>query len=60
MKRVICSEKKWAFARKVLLEIKKQQTSKADEYPDDNELAYNVALLLDKQKPIPIQELGKY
>lgn len=57
-------EKEWKFARKVLLEIKKQERENTTEekistYSRENSIAFNVALLLAKEQPIPIERLGK-
>ena len=57
MDKLTYSEKEWGFARKVLLEIKKQQREELTAYPSADGIAYNVALLLDKE--IPIERLGK-
>ncbi len=53
-------EKEWEFARKVLLEIKKQQGEELTAYDRSDDIAYNVSLLLDKEQPIPIERLGTY
>ena len=59
-RRLIHDERDWMFAREVLLEIKKQQNNELTAYPRGDGIAYNVAMLLDKDKPIPIEDLGKY
>ena len=57
---MIDMEKEWEFARKVLLEIKKQQGEELTAYDRSDDIAYNVSLLLDKEQPIPIERLGTY
>lgn len=59
-RKLIYDEKYWKFAREVLLEIKKQQKNRLTQYPRGDGIAYNVALLLDKEQPITIENLGKY
>jgi len=55
---LIHNEKLWTFTREVLLEIKRQKENKLNVYPQGDGLAYNVALLLDRD--ITIEGLGKY
>lgn len=61
MKRqLVYPEQYWDFAREVLLEIKKQQEKKLKDYPSGDSIAFNVALLLDRETPITIENFGKY
>lgn len=55
-------EKYWEFTKEVLLEIKKQENKslKLRDSIKNDSIQYNVYLLLDKQNPIPIEELGNY